>query len=499
MEIKMIKDLLIQRKDSDRIAIESVDQSITYREWYQASKHLSYIIRELCEEGTQNVIVCLPNSIDYAVAYFGVLFSGNVIVPIAPEATVTEMQRLVEYCEAKLIISNSCYIDRFSEMYCHKKLTGISIEEAYSEDSDDLTEIPLNGEENDLCIMLHTSGTTSNPKRVMLSNKNLLVNIKAHTSVMMLDENDVSLITLPMFFGYCNTSQFLSHLYVGGKIVISHAVFHPAVFWSTVCKYGITNVTVVPSMLMNIYKAGRSALPKNQTHTLRYICYGGGRSNPEVIEKLIRAFPEVGFVHTYGQTECSPRVTALMPQDAIRKSGSVGTPLPGVEIAIFSPNGEKLDADLSGEICVKGDNVMLGYYKNPNLTEETIRNGWLHTGDEGYIDKDGFLYLCGRLKSMIIYNGINLYPEEIEEILVAADMIEDAIVYGVENNICGEVPVADIVVNANYNEQKLREYCSKHLSKYKIPKLFRCVEKIEKTYNKKNKRYRTKLNEKAGE
>lgn len=489
--MKMIKDLLLQKKHCRKIAIESSDRSITYQEWYKASKRFAGMIRTHTDHKPCNIVLCLPNSIEYAVAYFAILFSGNVIVPIAPDCADAEITSLVQYCDCPLIITNERSLEKITRNTAHLLPQPKCLIMDYSSMYPDIgPEEPCGQEdENALCIMLHTSGTTSEPKRVMLSNKNLMANIKSHTAALSLDQEDVSLIVLPMFFGYCNTSQFLAHLYTGGKIVIHDGPLHPVLFWKTICRYGITNVTVVPAVLVNLFKAGPAAQRNQNACRLRYICYGGGRSNKQIIESLVTMFPGIGFVHTYGQTECSPRVTALLPNDALRKSGSVGTPIPGVEIRIQTPSGAKLEPGGIGEVCVRGANVMLGYYKRPELTEKIIKDGWLHTGDEGYLDEDGFLYLCGRLKNIIIYNGINLYPEEIENVLLASSMICDAIVYGVDDNINGEIPVADVVVSAHYDEKQLRQHCKKYLSDHKIPKTFRIVEKIEKTYNHKNKRW----------
>lgn len=489
--MNMIKDYLIKQRDCCKIAIESQEGVITYQQWYVQSQKVSSAIKNSIASKRCNVIICLPNSIDYAIAYFGILFSGNVIVPIAPDCTDSEMMSLIEYCESPLIITNKNAYPRFSRIATDTRAHPqcLIIDECLNSEYTHSEEAEQSEDDEDVCIMLHTSGTMSEPKRVMLTNKNLTANVKSHVAALELNKNDVSLIMLPMFFGYCNTSQFLAHLYVGGKIVIHGNILRPSTFWKVVSEYDISNVTVVPSVLVNLYKAGLEAQAGKAVSRLRYICFGGGRSNPKIIEALIAMFPTIGFVHTYGQTECSPRVTALMPKYALRKSGSVGTAIPNVQMRIVSPDGDILAPDEIGEVCVKGDNVMKGYYKHPELTAQTIRNGWLHTGDEGYVDGDGFLYLCGRLKSMIIYNGVNIYPEEIENVLLASEMVKDAIVYGVDDTITGEIPVADLIIADGYDEQKLRAHCKLYLSSYKIPKIFNVVESIQKTYNKKNKRW----------
>ena len=487
-----VADLLWKKRFSDKMAIVFGNESITYREWFQQS---CAVAREIAKAGVgprNNIVLVLPNSIHYAVAYFGALFSGNTIVPISRLATKDEILGLIKYCGAAMVLT--------------EKTDSVAISALLTEDArsipvlamEDMNMSPeafsprFDGDPDDVCIMLHTSGTTSDPKRVMLTNRNLLSNIRSHTEALGLCEDDVTMILLPMHFGYCNTSQFLTHLYLGGTIVINadgEKTLFPKRFWKKMIDFRITNITLVPSVLVNLYKAGRSAVPDGAGIPLRYICYGGGRSNPDTISGLVKMFPEIGLVHTYGQTECSPRVTMLAPEDALKKPGSVGKPLRRVEVRVLSPDGKTLAATERGEICVRGANVMKGYYLHPDLTADTIRDGWLHTGDEGCFDEDGYLYVCGRLKSMIIFNGINIYPEEIENILVMSDMVRDAVVYGVPDELYGEVVEADIIAESGYNEPILRRYCAERLSSYKIPKVFHKVTSIEKTFNNKNKRF----------
>lgn len=478
-------NLLERQQNNIEHYIRDNIESINYAEWHRRSTDVAGRISELgiCNE---SVVVFLPNSVQYAVAYFGILYSSNVIVPIDIRAQEPEIESTVTYCEAKLIITDVKHYVA-TQYAINRCIQAIAI---YVMDMDQIV-MPnkkksyLGGAHydflgEDIILMLHTSGTTNDPKRVMLTNDNLINNVESNISSLQLTEKDVVLIMLPMCFGYCNTAQFLTHLYLGADIVIYNHVFFAKEFFETVKKHNITCFTAIPYML---YKLLAYQGKKDDSSSLRYICFGGSKINTEKLRLLIKRYPEIGFVHTYGQTECAPRLTALMPKDSISKIGSVGTPIPGVHIAIEKDGCIINLPMIVGEVLVQGKNVMKGYYKQKLKTEQVLINGWLHTGDLGFIDEDGYLYITGRIKNIIISGGQNLYPEEIEEIILTHCSVKEVCVYGKYHELLGEVPVADVVMSEPEKVHELPNYLVNKLANYKIPMEFNVVEKINKTYN----------------
>lgn len=488
----MLKEILLDKRSSNNVAVIYKDNEYTYNQIYRSVlSHADNIF----ETSGKNVGLFVQNSIEYVIGYFMIAFGDKVIVPIETNGKAMQILSTVEYCELDLILTNSdnfTYLTEILESGAKSDVEVYNLSDGskrYISKKRKRTQEFENTicSEKDVAIMLHTSGTTSNPKKVMLTHKNLLTNIKSHIASLKLNSKDRCLIVLPMCFGYCNTSQFLTHFYLGGSIVIYDGTFVPVRFFHYIEKYGCTNTTCIPTMLYLITKRKKS---NYSLQSLRYLCFGGGTISLDVLKKVSNWLPDVGIVQTYGQTEASPRITCLLPQDAERKIGSVGRPIPGVCVKVVDEDGKELPANSSGEIVVKGDNVMKGYYKRPEETVKVIRNGWLYTGDIGRFDDEGYLYVVGRIKNVIITGGLNIYPEEIEEVLRSYSDVEEALVLPKQHEVLGEVPMAQVVVkkNSRVSVRELLDFCKERLEIQKIPSEIVVVEKIEKTYNGKVRR-----------
>lgn len=440
-----------------------------------------------------NIGIFIPNSVNYIIAYFTIASIDSVIVPFDVNSKKNQILSTIDYCELNLIITDNHYYEYLSEITAEERQKIV----LYNLDSFEQSCIfkcnqlgnnwQKTNVDEDVAIMLHTSGTTSNPKKVMLTHENLISNIESNVESLSLREDDRSLIVLPMCFGYCNTSQFLTHFYLGASIIIYDGIFVPSRFLYYIEKYQCTNTTCIPSML---YLLVKSTLQSYHLSTLRYLCFGGGSISVEILRKTINMLPNTGIVQTYGQTEAGPRVTCLLPEDSLRKLGSVGKAIPGVSVKIFNESDEEVENGVEGEIVVRGKNVMRGYFKHQDETSRVIVNEWLHTGDIGRFDNEGYLYIVGRKKNVIISGGLNIYPEEIEEVLRTYPGVSEAYVFPQKHELLGEVPVARIVVDRDVipNVGKLHEYCKNNLETQKVPGVIEIVEYIEKTYNGKIRR-----------
>lgn len=485
-----IKDVLHKNRNSNKIAVIYKDCKYTYNDIYnQVVLHTGQLINFK----SRNVGIFVQNSVNYVIAYFSVAYLDRVIIPIDVNSRLEQILRTIAYCELELVITDNQYFEYLSKVMEEGKQKIV----LYNLDNPERCYIYEGTKEGkigekvdpgeDVAIMLHTSGTTSNPKKVMLTHDNLISNIKSNIESLALTENDRSLIVLPMYFGYCNTSQFLTHFYLGGSIVIYDGTFVPRRFIFYIEKYMCTNTTCVPSMLYLLVKGNRS---RYELPLLRYLCFGGGNISNEILLKTIDMLPNTGIVQTYGQTEASPRVTCLLPEDSLRKLGSVGKTIPGVSVKIFDEHNMEVNEGVEGEIVVRGKNVMKGYYKHQDITEKVIVDGWLHTGDIGRIDSEGYLYIVGRIKNIIISGGLNIYPEEIEEVLRTHPSIAEAYVFSKKHVLLGEVPAARVVTykDEKLNVKEIQKYCKKKLEIQKVPSVIEIVDKIEKTYSGKIRR-----------
>ena len=490
-----IGQLLFNKRDNSRIAIICGNEKITYSDWNNASIELENIIQQEINNDSKNIGLFLPNSIEYAVAYFAIAFSNHVIVPIHIKSSNSEIENTIRYCELDMIITSKKFKNQILDVVYEyeNKIKIIFVEDHFV-----LTQggsryiikeqiIMEENEEDNIAIMLHTSGSTSDPKKVMLTHNNLISNIESNIQSLRLNSSFKTLIALPMCFGYCNTSQFLTSVYLGATMVIMDGIFMPQSFFKVVEKEKITHFTAVPTMLTMLlnYKFKDN----HNYNSLKIILFGGGKIPIEVLRKLNDKYDSIKFCQTYGQTECSPRVTLLEPNDSIKKMTSVGKTIPGVKIEVRDQNGKEVKNGVIGEICVCGENIMKGYYKHVELTKATIKNGWLNTGDLGYVDEEEYLYLVGRKKNIIISGGLNIYPEEIEEIISGYQGVEEVYVVGKEDELLGEVPYAYVVRNDDkISKQDICNYCHNKMSDYKVPKDIFFVKELAKTQTGKIKR-----------
>jgi long-chain acyl-CoA synthetase len=491
----LLKELIHRNRHLTHAAVCHGKRSLSYQQLSDDIEDLSREIGKILP-GKAVVGIFMPNSIEYIQAYFSIAELDHIIVPIDPRLVSREIVEIMRHCDITLVITSAHLEQQLLALLTNPGLdfSVLSIEnsiinQVYISQSSCLpsTLEHTREAEDSIALLLGTSGTTSSPKRVMLSHKNLFNNINSHIESLSLCRQDKVLIALPMHFGYCNTAQLLAHIWLGATIVIMEGVFESRKFFAEVQQHSITNFTAVPTMLKMLLLRYRSvSLP-----SLRLICFGGSPMHRDDLCNLMRSFPTVTFVQTYGLTEASPRVTALLPPDTIRKIGSIGKPIPNVEVDIVDESGFSVAACEVGELIIKGDNVMKGYYKNPSETRKAIRDGWLFSGDLAQRDEEGFIYLVGRKKNVIITGGINIQAEEIEDFIRSHPSINDVLVQGKCHSLLGEVPVAYIVLEksqARPTPGELREYCFRNMAPYKIPEEIFFVDSLPRTFTGKIRR-----------
>ena len=319
--------------------------------------------------------------------------------------------------------------------------------------------------ESDLAVIIYTSGTTGRPKGAMLSHGNLLHNVESCRIVLQTVSADRFVVLLPLFHSYMLTVGLLLPLLVGGSVVLVKSLHPVRNVLQEILQRQATVIPAIPQFYRSMVNA-----PSHVSLPLR-ICVSGAAPLPVQILKEFEAKFHVPLIEGYGLSEASPVVTKN-PLDRTRKAGSIGLPIPNVEVSIQDDAGHELGPNAVGEICVRGGNVMLGYWKQPEETAKVMRQDWLLTGDIGYRDDEGYYYITDRKKDMLLVNGINVYPREIEEILYQFPGVKEAAVVGRLDPRKGELPIAFVVANDGValDEQTLQHFVRRKLADYKVPR-----------------------------
>ena len=470
-KIKNIFDMLNEKKELNKIAIEVGNKFLTYKKLFLESTLLA---KSLHRMKNGRVIIYLPNSIEFIVAYFALHRLNCVVMPIHYETSVLELQRSYMFCEADLVITDGKKNEligkenTFINTFCIENGEKNALAEKRRERKNQITEI------------LKTSGSYSTPKYVQFTSESILNNIVGNIKALEIQSEERVLIILPMAFSYCLHAQLLSYIYIGGTIVLKEKnIYTPTEFYRLLTEKRISSFATVPSLIYPYVRKGKLY----KIPTLKKIYLGADFSDIELRLKIQSSFVGICLYVTYGMTEAGPRISTLKFESTEKNAVSVGKTLENVECKIVDININE-DSDFKkGEIVIKTNSMMEGYYNNPQLTSETINDSWLHTGDYGYIE-DANIYLLGRIKNIIKINGMLICPEEIEEFIRQIPNVEEVLVKQEKNYNGKNILVANIVMQHNgISKQDIIQYCTQHLPKEKIPKKIKIVKKIEKTRN----------------
>lgn len=486
--MKTIPDILrLQAADQPEVlaAIDSRGGTLTYRELADQAWCLA---GRVAPHEPRTIAVLAPRCRAYLVAYFAGLSLGATLVPLDARLTPAEICWTLDFCQADMLLHTEEMADLVSRLVNE----GTSLPTVVAFGPQDCLAIKAGGEDtlealwpsdpDDIALLLHTSGSLASPKRVMLTHRNVISNASSHALHMGLTSGDPTLIILPMQFGYCNTAQILAHLLLGGTLMVLNGLFTPHRCLRLVQEYRPTTFTAVPTMLLQWQALAHRA--RYDTSSLRLVCFGGMPFPVERLQPLMAEYPHVAFCQTYGQTEAGPRVTGVKPADVRRWPGSIGTPIPGVTVRLLKGNGRPVDPGEVGEIVLQSPGIMKGYLNAPQETATTIRDGWLHTGDLGRQGPGGEFYFVGRKKAFIIRGGTNIYPEEIESVLLQHPAVRAVLVHAVPHQVLGEVPRACVVVpeGAGIAPADLRRFAAARLAAHKLPEI-ELVEDLPRTYN----------------
>jgi len=413
------------------------------------------------------VALWLKNRPEFIPAVFGVLHAGAVLVPINNFLKPDEVNYILQDADMDVVITDDeLTVHAPALLATRPQIKIFKVEEFQMESGARSPEFGISSRsEPDLAVIIYTSGTTGRPKGAMLSHGNLLHNIESCRIILETVDADRMAVLLPLFHSYMLTVGVFLPLLVGGSLVLVKSLNQPKQILQEICARQATILPAIPPF----YRTLTSLLvPMKLPFRL---CISGSAPLPVQVLKDFEAKFGIPLLEGYGLSEASP-VVAKNPIHGVRKPGSIGRPIPNVEVSVQADSGEMLGVGEIGEICVRGGNVMLGYWNHPEETARALRNGWLLTGDIGYRDADGYFYITDRKKDMLLVNGNNVYPREIEEVIYQYPGVREAAVIGVPDARKGEQPVAFVAAAEGQvlDEKAILQHVRNKLADYKVPR-----------------------------
>lgn len=464
------------------------DGSLTYAEVDTLSGQFAAHLRRRGWTPGDKIAVQLANVPQFVIAYFGILKAGLAMVPLNPQLKAAEIAYHLEDSDARMIIAHAWLADEVNAaLKGTPEVTAVAVGDAAATSGwvgfDELLDAPDDGDiwptfADDTAVLLYTSGTTGRPKGAELSHFQLYMNCTLSAERFGLNENDVTLAVLPFFHVY-GLSSVLNSAVRHTRCISALPRFDAEAALSAIERDRITILAGVPTMYHALAAADAT---RYDTSSLR-IASSGGAAIPEPVLRAFEAKYGIPVLEGYGLSESASTAT-VNPSADERKVLSIGKPIWGIELRIVDENDQPLPAgaDHIGEIVLRGHNITKGYYKRPEETAQAFRGGWFHTGDLGYQDDDGFVFVVDRKKDLINRGGFNVYPREVEELLYRHPDIAEAAVIGRPDARLGEevVAVASLKPGASARGEDIVAWAKERIAAYKYPREVRIVAELPK-------------------
>ncbi|MEQ9563239.1 MAG: long-chain-fatty-acid--CoA ligase [Woeseiaceae bacterium] len=450
----------------NRTAVISEQRAFSYRELGSRCARLASVLQAKGVGPGDRVAILAANSVQYIEAYLAIPAAGFVIVPLNTRHAEPELRYALEDARASVLLT-----DRDPGALRGLVTSVISMPDEYEALLDAATDAELGAgvTEDMLAGLFYTGGTTGKSKGVMLTHRNLVSNTFHFMTVAPPSADRMSLIMAPLFHA-AGSNGVLGGVW-SGSCQIPLKVFDPSLALDLIEKHRVTDTLGVPAMIAAISELQHKS-PRDVS-SLRLVAHGGSPIPTEVVRRAHAAFPTAEFVHVYGATEASPLVTGLRFEEAlldVDRGRSCGQPLIGVQVKIVDNEWNEMPKGEVGELVAKGPNIMLGYWNKPEQTAEVLRDGWYRSGDMGYMDNEGFVFLVDRAKDMIVSGGENVYCSEVEEALYKHPAVLEAAVFGIPDEQWGEAVHAVVVSRFEVAGDELIAFCRNHIAGYKIPK-----------------------------
>jgi long-chain acyl-CoA synthetase len=473
-------------KRKRKVALIVDDEKINYAKILENVDRLAAFLTQKGIKEGDRVALFLRNSPEFIYTIFAVSKIGAISVPVNTFLKSEELEYILSDSEAKFLVASEKYKKVVNENSICKNIlwegdvtdenlvtfSDVQIEKNYT------TQVERT--EDDCAIIIYTSGTTGKPKGAMLSNSNLLSNMEYSKKLIDVTEKDRVIVFLPMFHTFTFTVGVAMPLYVGGSMVIIKSL-QP---FANIFKQTLTKRVTLFFGIPDVYNAlAKAKLPWYFLwfNSIRVFISGAAALQPKTLDLMAKKFKRAKLLEGYGLSESSPVVCVNTMKK--QKVGSVGSAMYGHEVKIVDKDMNELKVGEIGDIIVRGPNVMMGYFNRQDASDEAIINGWLLTGDMGYLDDEKFLFIVDRKKDLIISKGINIYPRGVEEVIDSFHGVKTSAVIGIADERSGEIPVAYIELddeNKTIDESELKKYMREKLANYKIPKHIYIIEELPK-------------------
>jgi len=479
------------KKRKKKVALFVDDEKITYGDILVAADKLAAFLADKGVKKGEKIAFFLRNSPEFIYTIFAASKLGAIVVPINTFLKEDELTYILEDSGSSVLVAsaihekvvNSSKASNLCSLIVWEGENSAQGAQHYTFDEALKTELSVVHTDTvleDTAVIIYTSGTTGKPKGAMLSHKNIFSNGSSGMKHIKVTPRDRGIVFLPMFHSFTFTIAVMLPMYVGMSIVIIKSI-QP---FSNIFKQTLLKRVTLFFGIPDVYNAlAKAKLPWYFMwfNHLRAFISGAAALQPKTLDAMAKKFKRATLLEGYGLSEASPAVSMNTLEK--QKAGSVGTALDGYDIKIVDQELNEVDRGAIGDIIVKGDNVMQGYLNRPTATDETIINGWLLTGDVGYMDDEGFLFIVDRKKDLIISKGINIYPRELEEVINRFEGVGASAVIGIDDEKSGEVPVVYIELEEGVEkleEAGLKKYMRAQLANYKIPKQIHVITALPK-------------------
>ena len=482
---------------ADRLALIGRGQRLTYAQFDEQANRLANALLDLELSKGAKVAILSTNCPEYAITYFAIAKTSYVSAHCSTRSAASELAYVLNKIEAEVLFFESRFVsliedvlpgldnplkliilDRDSDQAAQLP-DAVYLDEFISGKSADAPVISQN--ENDGLAITLTGGTTGLPKAVLVSHKARCASAIASAEQFGLDETDIVVASTPLFHTAGLFVWFGTAVMVGTTIVLPDA-WDVVGFMRLVEREKITAAFLVPSQLNDLVT--HSEFSSKPLKSLRNIGYAGAPMGRALFERIRAALPHAAFTENYGQSEACP-ISIRCESDGDDKLETVGRAASNAEIGVVDQEGILLPTGQTGDIVTRGDQLFDGYFNDPEETAKafSLQDGWLLTGDVGFIDEDGFLTLVGRSKDMLVSGGENIYPAEIENILYQHEAVDECAVFGIPDDRWGEVPAAHVVLSSGVaaTEDELIEFCKRNMARFKRPRVVKFVESLPKT------------------